>query len=100
MNTIHSYDIYDTRSALQGLRDKLQIQKQEAEDADAIEWKWYDSLSEKEYFANQQEADRRVDATSKALTLLREQLTMVEEAIAATSCLYEALGDIETEGLW
>lgn len=100
MNTIHSYDMYDTRKALQGLRDKLQIQKQGAEDADAIAWKWYDSLSEKEYFANQQEADRRVDATSKALTLLREQLTMVEEAIAATSRLYEALGDIETEGLW
>lgn len=100
MNTIHSYDIYDTRAALQGLRDMLQIQKQEADEADAIAWKWYDSLTEKEYFANQQEADRRVDATSKALKLLREQLTMVEEAIAATSRLYEALGDIETEGLW
>ena len=100
MNTIHSYDIYDTRSALQGLRDKLQIQEQEAEDADAIAWKWYDNLTEEEYFANQQEADRRVDTTSKTFKVLHEQLMMVEEAIAATSRLYEALGDIETEGLW
>lgn len=100
MNTIHSYDIYDTRTALQGLRDKLQIQEQEADEADAIAWKWYDNLTKEEYFANQQEADRRVDATSKALKLLHEQLMMVEEAIAATSRLYEALGDIETEGLW
>ena len=100
MNTIHSYDIYDTRSALQGLRDRLQIQEQEAEDADAIAWKWYDNLTEEEYFANQQEADRRVDTTSKTLKVLHERLMMVEEAIAATSRLYEALGDIETEGLW
>ena len=100
MKTIHSYDIYDTRAELQALRDKLQIQEREADEADAIAWKWYDSLTEEEYFANQQEADRRVDATSKTLKVLHERLMMVEEAIAATSRLYEALGGIETEGLW
>ena len=95
----NSLDLYFDRKTLYALSDELRAALIEAEEEDTKVWKWYEGMTEEEYYACQTEADAKVEATSKKCRDLREHLEEVEISIKLMEKLEDSLGYLESEGV-
>ena len=96
---MNSYDCYTLRHNLYTKSEALRAELDEAEDADREAWNWYDSLTEEEYRACADEADRKVDETSVRCRILRTYVDEVEIALRRLESVENSLGYLEAEGL-
>ena len=94
-----AYECYNMRHSLYTKSKVLRKQLAEAEDEDTKAWKWYEDMTEEEYWACADEADLRVGETSKEVRRLREAIDEVEAAIRHLDRLEEHLRYLETEGI-
>lgn len=93
-----SYECYNMRHNLYFKSETLRKQLAEAEEEDTKAWEWYEGMTEEEYWACADEADRRVNETSKAVGRLRGAVDEVEKAIRLLNQLETSLGFLECEG--
>ncbi len=83
-----TYELYFFRTEkLQQLQQKLQVELEAAEDADAEAWKRYEALTQAEYEADAAKYDAEVDGTSRRCRDLRMQLESLKIAINACEVL-------------
>lgn len=80
-------------------RDELQAAYEEADDADRLAWRIYESLDWETYAANAEYYDKIVEETSERVKHLREQVASIEDAITHASRLECELSFLEEEGV-
>lgn len=80
-------------------RDELQAAYEEADDADRLAWRIYESLDREVYEASPNHYDKIVEETSERVKHLREQLASIEDAITHAKRLESELEFLEDDGV-